>query len=135
MAYTFDETIFSDLYKDVYGTRPRSHEFYDATNDRKQAIWDSLLFELDREMGEQAERERRAISEFETRIAEMGQLGAEDVTTAIRWILEAEDYDDYDLMYGSSKVCYEFGLPYSFGLNIIIDRVCSEMLAAREENV
>jgi len=36
MKYTFDENIFSDLYKDAYGVRPRGHAFYTASNEEKQ---------------------------------------------------------------------------------------------------
>ena len=33
MEYTYDENIFSDLYKDAFGFRPQGHHFYDADPD------------------------------------------------------------------------------------------------------
>lgn len=34
--YTYSEELFSDFHKDAYGFRPRGHEFYSATPERKQ---------------------------------------------------------------------------------------------------
>jgi hypothetical protein len=39
-------------------------------------------------------------------------LGAEDELTAIRWILEAEQFTEFDLAYGSDYVAWHFNLPY-----------------------
>ena len=41
--YTYSDELFSDLYKDVYGFRPRGHEFFTACPERKQEIWDQIL--------------------------------------------------------------------------------------------
>jgi len=56
--YTFDENIVSDLYKDAFGSRPGEYfwENWDAAdNDRKQALWDVMVNEVQVD----AERERQ----------------------------------------------------------------------------
>lgn len=39
---------------------------------------------------------------------------ARDRQTAIRWLLEAENFTESDMMYGGSYACYVMGLPYSY---------------------
>ena len=56
--YTFDENIVSDLHKDAYGSRPGEYfwsEWDASDNDRKQALWDAMVAEVQSE----AERERQ----------------------------------------------------------------------------
>ena len=69
--YTFDENIVSDLYKEAYGLRPREYfwsEWEEATNDRKQAIWDDLLDTADREAEREREMQIEAEHDVEDRI-------------------------------------------------------------------
>ncbi len=91
-AYTYDENIFSDYHKDAYGFRPRNHEFYDATPDRKQEIWDSVGRAWDIRQAEEAEEEARALREFEAEIASIIEAGAGDRTTALRWMTEEDTF-------------------------------------------
>jgi hypothetical protein len=61
--YTFDENIVSDLYKDIFGTRPGEFfwsEWDAADNDRKQAMWDAMVDELGREI-EREQQEQLAV--------------------------------------------------------------------------
>lgn len=112
--YTYDEQIFSDLYKDVYGFRPRSHRFYDdnATPDQKQAIWDDLLEDLDRENREYEERRNRAITDFEALVGRTMQDNEINRAAAIRWLMDAEDdpYMDEDYFR------YTYDLPFGYDL-------------------
>ena len=85
-AYTYDENIFSDYHKDAYGFRPRNHEFYDATPDRKQEIWDSVGRAWDIRQEEEAEEEARALREFEAVISSIIEAGAGDRITALQWM-------------------------------------------------
>ncbi|OYT15001.1 MAG: hypothetical protein B7C24_15345 [Bacteroidetes bacterium 4572_77] len=110
MVYTYDENTYSDLHKDVYGVRPRSDHFYNATPDQKQIIWDGLLESLTFEMKEDAKREVQAIDDFEKEISRNMSLGAPDRKTAIRWITQALDVGEGD----SGYFCYELGLPYTY---------------------
>lgn len=132
MAYTFDEKIVSDLHKDARGFRP-SQSWWEgwifSSDDRKQAIWDSLLRELsetiDRERAEQA----AALASFEKRINDTIALGARDVKTALKWIFEAEQFDDFDLCHGPNCVAYHFNLNYSDVCKFPVQEAINEMLA------
>ena len=88
MAYTYCEDIFSDMHKDAYGFRPRNHEFYDATPDRKQEIWDAVytdvLFEIERE----AREKEIALEQFEREVTQTISYGAGDRATALRWMTQ-----------------------------------------------
>lgn len=48
--FTYDPYLFSDFYKEVYGVRPRGHEFYTASEERAQEIWDQLMVAHNAEM-------------------------------------------------------------------------------------
>jgi hypothetical protein len=68
--YTFDENILSDLYKDIFGTRPGEFfwsEWDAADNDRKQAMWDAMVDELGREI-EREQQEQLAVERHLERI-------------------------------------------------------------------
>jgi hypothetical protein len=109
--FTFDYDVFSDLYKDVNGFRPRGHEFYapETTDERRQEIWDFYCEQLDREMTAEREREGRATTDFEDRVAGLLAVGAGDRETAIRWLMDAEDVDG-DVGYFE----YKLGLPAGY---------------------
>lgn len=112
MEFTYEENIFSDLYKDVYGFRPRGHEFYEAEPSRKQEIWDTLLDNLDRVLEEESEARELAIDDFEKSVAKFLSLGAENRYTAIKWIKDAEDCSGYLTDYDELE--YRFNLPYGY---------------------
>lgn len=90
--HTYDETLFSDLHKDAYGFRPRGHEFYDASPERKQEIWDSTSqsvldnIEADKYAATKAERD------FRDEISTFIQCGAKDEDTALRWMVQDETF-------------------------------------------
>ena len=114
-AYTFDETILSDLFKDAYGFRPRENfwnTWKSADNDRKQRIWDELLRSLDFALDEAKAQEAYAIEQYELQLAQILDTGAGDRQTAIRWLVESIT-DEFDRQYGAGFVCYKLGLPYT----------------------
>lgn len=133
-AYSFDENIVSDLHKDAYGFRPRGmfwSEWNNASDDEKQEIWDDLCKALERAIQEEKEQEEFAVIQFNDRVAKVIASGASDRETAIRWIIQSMDFDEYDLMYGGDKVCYELGLPYS--MQIEFDEICKNMFVNLRE--
>ena len=112
-AYTFDENLYSDLHKDVYGFRARSWDkFYDSTDAEKQRIWDDLMTSLEVEINTQAAIQKQNAEELKERIQTLVQSGAGDVDTAAKWILLAHDLDEYDLYHGLSYVSYLFDITY-----------------------
>ena len=112
MAYTYEENIFSDLYKDVNGFRPRQHEFYDAKPARKQVIWDNMLTELGEVMEAEQNKRDEKVVEFEALIVRTIESGAVDRIQAIEWLRHAED-DDY-MKYDDGYFEYTYGLPYGY---------------------
>ena len=113
--YTFDEQIVSDLHKDARGYRPTEYfweEWNQTGDDTRQAMWDNLLEELAAETERQRDAYARAEIHFHQRVQGLMLAGAEDELTAIRWILEAEQFTNSDLAYGSDYVAWHFGLPY-----------------------
>ena len=112
-AHTFDESIFSDLYKDVYGTRPRTHEFYKASDARKQEIWEDLCISLEDSLAEIKRVEAESLVEFTARIEQLMTLGATSKAQAIKWLLEADNFSEHDLAYGPDYVCFHFNLSYA----------------------
>lgn len=112
--YTFDAQLFSDLYKDAYGHRPRYHRFYDdsTTDDERQEFWDWAIRDLEEREREDARREAEAIASFEEGIALTMKVAGCDRATAIRYQVEAGGYEtEYDPGY----ICYCLGLPYHKG--------------------
>lgn len=126
MTYTFDADLFSDLHKDAYGFRPRQHEFYAASDDRKQQIWDGVVADLEIEMENSRNAEAQAVAAFAARIQETIALGAGDEETAIRWILDGEEFSLYDYQYGADYAAYHFGLPYANQWREQLDRIAHE---------
>lgn len=128
--YTFDENIVSDLHKDAYGFRPTSG-WWDCwhyqDNDGKQAAWNTLLDDLERSIAQQQAAEASAEIEFHQRIQGAMLIGAADEVTAIRWILEAEEFTEYDLAYGKSYVAWHFGLSYQNQFQDQIDEAIKQM--------
>lgn len=92
MTYTYDEDIFSDLHKDAYGFRPRDHEFYDATPDRKQEIWDYFCNVVEESIVAEREREAQAVRDFEQEVQNAIELGAGNRETALRWLTQSEEF-------------------------------------------
>jgi len=92
--YTFDYDLFSDLHKDVYGFRPRYHEFYDesTTDDERQRIWDRTCIALELEIEREAQAKIEAEAEFKAMVQKTIELGAGDEETALRWLVQDEEF-------------------------------------------
>lgn len=126
MAYTFDENIVSDLHKDARGYRPREMwwaEWNNGSDDDRQSIWDDLCRELEEEIRREQFLQEEAARAFEKRILDTQVLGAIDEDTAIRWIVQSMNLDEYDILYGANYVLWEFGLSYSRPRRDQIDRI------------
>lgn len=90
--YTFDVDLYSVLYKDVYGFRPRGNAWENwitASDDEKQVMWDFLLEDLEQVLAAERELEKDNIARFENLVDSLITSGAGDRETAIRWIKEA----------------------------------------------
>jgi len=117
MSYSFVENTISDLHKDAYGFRP-SPEFSMlwklSSDDQKQEIWDDLVAIMQRSMEAEEAAEKAASEAFEGQIQAAILSGAADRETAIRWVVEALDLSEAELMYGGEHVCFLIGIPFSY---------------------
>ena len=113
--YTYDDNTFSDLVKEVYGTRSvgrtghLSH-YWDETPENKQKIWDDLCNEHEATMAEEKAAQVRKAKAFEDRVKDVISIGAGDRKTAIRWIFQSDNLDPRDYSYA----CFALNIPYSY---------------------
>lgn len=113
--YTFDENILSDLHKDARGYRPSQgwmEMWSELSDESKQKVWNNLLEELREAVISARRHEDAAVIKFQERISDAIALGAKDEETAIRWILEGEEFELFDYQYGADYAAYHFDLPY-----------------------
>ena len=89
MTYTFDEDLISDLHKDAYGFRPTEGfwaTFAAFNPDQKQALWDSMIADLNRSIQDEEDEYKVNIDRFEKRIDNL----MHDCTTRARmaqWLI------------------------------------------------
>ena len=81
----------SDLYKDVYGIRPRGYNFSEWSNQELEDFVNDLCEQNEKEIAEEKAMENKAI-------ADVMSLGA-DKKTALRWL----DQADAHFMYGDDE--------------------------------
>ena len=98
----------SDLHKEARGFRP-SLDRYELKTD------DELMAEIEwlgREVKEEIEREQQidalCITRFNDEVAIFIQQGAANRSTAIRWILQAQGYDETPA--DADSICYNNGI-------------------------
>ena len=133
-VFTFDEATVSDLHKDARGWRPREYfwaDWNEASDEQKQVIWDGLCRELTFEMECEKAQKERALRAFEARINVAINHGAKTMEDAVRWVLQAEDFSEFDLQYGADYVAFCFGLdydhPYKAEVKLVIEELLKEM--------
>ena len=110
--------VYSDLYKDVYGFRPRgtaSSFLSKADYDREFA---SLCEQLKAEQAAAAEIEAASVKALHDRIDQARDLGAISDQMAMQWILDAEDIDVSDRDYDYAD--WRLGVPYGTVAGLLI---------------
>ena len=83
----------SDLYKDVYGCRPRGYSFNDWSDAELEAFTDQLLAQLKENEEQERLQEIADIKSFEIQVQNTIDLGAGNRKTALRWLFSSEEYD------------------------------------------
>ena len=107
-----DGDIYSDLYKDVYGSRPRHAQFRDL--EEFQDDYDFLCNRLDEQIEEQRVQQSRNFAAFVERVQETMQI-VEGSTRAraIEIIAEAEGISEREFdFYGLEILENELNLKY-----------------------
>jgi len=90
----FDECLLwvSDLYKDVYGIRPRGYNFHNWSFQELTDFVNSLSEENDKLIEEEKAFEQKALKDVMS-------VGAPDKETAARWLDQADAF----YMYGDDE--------------------------------
>lgn len=106
MTSSYDENIISDLHKDAYGFRPDSSFWitFEAFNpEQKQALWDSILSDLERSIDDEEYAQEAAIIEFEDRIDNL-MHDCNNRKSIVDWFLRASqnsnDIEGFELFNG-----------------------------------
>lgn len=103
------QNIYSDMYKDAHGFRPRHVDTFHWTEEMFSEEFAALELVIRQEELKRAFNEGQAIERFEARVDDLVIAGAHNRATAIRWIMEAEgaagdpDFAEYLL-----------GVPYGY---------------------
>lgn len=107
----FSVDIFSDLYKEANGFRPR-FPLGDYTAEQLDDLWVRTCKDAERRADEDETREYESEIEFDAKLNGLIEFGAKDRKTAFRWILQSYDKAQLDF-YGMECVIFDYGLPYS----------------------
>ena len=106
-----DGDIYSDLYKDVYGSRPRGVVF--ASTEEFDADFERLVKQLDIQETEEAEIQARNFTRFVARIDETMQLvQGTDRVRAIEMIADADGELEDMKFYGYERLEWSYDLKY-----------------------
>ena len=112
-------THVSDLYKDVYGIRPRGYNFNAFTDAELNEFWNDLIEQLDRNNKEEEIAAKESIVAMELSIKQLINNGAATEATALRWLLTGycQDYlndNNYITGYDIDGFLFDHGLsPYN----------------------
>lgn len=105
-----DGDIYSDLYKDVFGSRPRGHVF--SSTEEFDAEFERLVNLLSEKIDEDSIRQAANLEKFKERVAETMLLCNCDKVRAVEIIAEAEDEVDGYQCYGAERLEWCFDLKF-----------------------
>ena len=100
---------FWDMYKDAYGVRPRGIDTSGWTLADFDREFASLGQIIEAEEAQRREMEAEATVRVEKAIDTLIRSGAQDRSTAIRWLHESHDTQGDD-----EYLCFQLGLPYDY---------------------
>ena len=117
-------SMFSDIYKDVNGIRPRGHNF-DAYTDQELDTEISRMFE---QANEQADEEKlfeaKKVEEFKAMIQRyISEFGASDEEEALKWYLDGSGEKFYSPQCVEQLIWNEGILFTDYG-KAIISKLC-----------
>ena len=102
------QAIYSDFYKDVYGSRPRGINTDNWTLEEFDREFERLAILLGEKSMREAEMEREAIIKFEANVA---SLITETSTRekVVAWLMDAQEVNG-----DTEYFCFLNGLPYGY---------------------
>lgn len=115
VAFTYNDNIYSDLYKEARGSRPSfgNQAYWDELPPaEKQKQWDLLVAEMNQRHEDEQLEERRCIDRFEYWIRNTIEMGAVNRAQALTWILDAAAAEDpgFDVEHFE----WQQGLPFGY---------------------
>ena len=100
---------FWDMYKDAYGFRPRGIDTSEWTMENFTSTFDDLANVIRANEEERDAFEAKAVDEFNASIFKLIDIGAKDVETAKRWLMEASDCQgDWEYFAYCNRLPYGF---------------------------
>ena len=103
-------STISDMYKDAFGIRPHGM-FNDYSEVELRAEIERLQPLVDEAVEAEKQADAMSIARFNDEIGTFLQSGATNRTTAIRWMLQAQGYDESPE--DANWICYNNGInPY-----------------------
>ena len=106
-----DGDIYSDLYKDVYGSRPRYAKF--ESIEAFDEDYEFLVNRLNEKMDQEKIQQEANMVKFQARVADTMILCNCDRERAIMIIADAEGIDEEEFnFYGLESLEYKFGLEF-----------------------
>ena len=106
-----DGSIFSDLYKDVYGSRPGGDYRFESI-DAFDADFEYLSAKLDKQIDEDKIRQAANMEKFAQRVMETMELCNCDQRRAVEIIADAEGELDAYKFYGPERLEWVFDLKF-----------------------
>ena len=103
-------SIISDMYKDAFGVRPHGM-FNEYSESELRAEIERLQPMVDEVVEAEKQADAMSITRFNDEIGTFLQSGAANRSTAIRWMLQAQGYDENPE--DANWICYNNGInPY-----------------------
>ena len=113
LTKSHDGSVYSDLYKDVYGSRPRYAQF--ASMEEFDTDFEALVNMLNKQMDEEAKQQVINRERFEQRVKDtMALVQGVDRVRAIEIIADADGELEDMKFYGYERLewCYDLGFGY-----------------------
>jgi len=98
----------SDLHKDARGFRPSLDQYEGYSEAQLGAVIQWLAVEVKEEIEREQQIDAVCITRFNDEVATFIQQGAANRSTAIRWMLQAQGYDETPA--DADSICYNNGI-------------------------
>ena len=104
-------SIISDMGKEIHGTRPSISRYNSMTESELRAEIERLQPMVDEAISHEQMIDAVCITRFNDEVSTFIQQGAANRTTAIKWMLQAQGYDQ--TRENADHICYNNGInPY-----------------------
>ena len=101
-------SIISDMGKEIHGTRPSISRYNSMTESELRAEIERLQPMVDEAISHEQMIDAVCITRFNDEVATFIQQGAANRTTAIRWMLQSQGYDESPE--NADYICFNNGI-------------------------